>query len=55
MALASSSGNTTIEQICLQIDAARDLGAPGVALFHGAAFSDSQLKVLKNGPFKRPA
>jgi uncharacterized lipoprotein YddW (UPF0748 family) len=55
MALDSTSGKTTIEQIVLQIEAARDLGAPGVALFHGAAFSDEQLKVLKDGPFKRPA
>lgn len=55
MALDSSSGKITIDQIVLQIEAARDLGAPGVALFHGAAFTDEHLQVLKNGPFKKPA
>jgi uncharacterized lipoprotein YddW (UPF0748 family) len=55
MALDSTSGKNTIEQIALQIEAARDLGAPGMALFHGAAFTDEHLKVLKDGPFKRPA
>ena len=55
MALDSTSGKNTIEQIVLQIEAARELGAPGVALFHGAAFTDEHLRVLKNGPFKRPA
>ena len=55
MALDSTSGKITIDQIALQIEAARDLGAPGVALFHGAAFTDDHLKVLKEGVFKKPA
>ncbi len=55
MALDSTSGKNTIQQIVQQIEAARDLGAPGVALFHGAAFTDQHLDVLKAGPFKRPA
>jgi uncharacterized lipoprotein YddW (UPF0748 family) len=55
IALDSTSGKITIQQIAQQIDAARDLGAPGVALFHGAAFTDEHLDVLKAGPFKRPA
>ena len=55
MALDSSSGKNTIEQIVLQIEAAREMGAPGVALFHGAAFTDQHLQILKDGPFKRPA
>lgn len=55
MALDSTSGKNTIENICQQIEAARDLGAPGVALFHGAVFTDDHLKVLKRGPFRKPA
>jgi uncharacterized lipoprotein YddW (UPF0748 family) len=55
MALDSTSGKNTIENICQQIEASRELGAPGVALFHGAAFSDEHLKVLKQGPFRKPA
>ena len=55
MALDSSSGKNTIEQIVLQIEVAREMGAPGVALFHGAAFTDKHLQMLKDGPFKRPA
>jgi uncharacterized lipoprotein YddW (UPF0748 family) len=54
MALDSTSGKNTIQSIVAQIDASRELGAPGVALFHGAAFTDEHLAVLKNGPFKRP-
>jgi uncharacterized lipoprotein YddW (UPF0748 family) len=55
MALDSTSGKNTIENICEQIAAARDLGAPGVALFHGAVFTDDHLRVLKQGPFRKPA
>lgn len=55
MALDSSSGKNTIEQIVLQIEVSREMGAPGVALFHGAAFTDQHLQILKDGPFKRPA
>jgi uncharacterized lipoprotein YddW (UPF0748 family) len=55
MALDSTSGKNTIEGIVSQIEAARDMGAPGVALFHGAAFTDDHLKVLKDGPFRRSA
>lgn len=55
MALDSTSGKNTIQDIAAQIEAARELGAPGVALFHGAAFTDEHLDVLKAGPFKRPA
>ena len=54
MALDSTSGKNTIENIIQQIEASRELGAPGVALFHGAAFTDDHLKALKDGPFKRP-
>jgi uncharacterized lipoprotein YddW (UPF0748 family) len=55
MALDSTSGKNTIGGIVEQIQAAREMGAPGVALFHGAAFTEEHLKVLKDGPFKRPA
>ncbi|RXH54128.1 family 10 glycosylhydrolase [Granulicella sibirica] len=54
MALDSTSGKSTIQNIVQQINAARDLGAPGVSLFHGAAFTDDDLKVLRDVPFKKP-
>jgi len=55
MALDSTSGKNTIENICQQIEVSRELGTPGVALFHGAVFTDDHLKVLKQGPFRKPA
>ncbi len=55
MAIDSTSGKNTIQQIAAQIDAAREMGAPGVALFHGAAFTDEHLEVLRGGVFRRPA
>lgn len=55
IALDSTSGKLTIQQVIQQIEAARELGAPGISLFHGAAFSDEQLQAIQAGPFKRPA
>lgn len=55
MALDSTSGKNTIQNIAQQIEAARDLGAPGVALFHGAAFTDEHLDVLRSTVFRKPA
>jgi uncharacterized lipoprotein YddW (UPF0748 family) len=55
MALDSTSGKNTIQNIAQQIEAARELGAPGVALFHGAAFTDEHLEVLRTGVFRKPA
>jgi len=53
MALASTSGDTTVGMLAQQIEAARELGAPGVALFHGAAFKDADLEALRAGPFRK--
>lgn len=55
IALDSSSGKSNINNVVQQIEASRDLGAPGVLLFHGAAFTDENLQALKAGPFKKPA
>ena len=55
MALDSTSGKNTIQNIAQQIEAARELGAPGIALFHGAAFTDEDLEVLRSGVFRTPA
>ena len=55
MALDSTSGRNTIQNIAQQIEAARDLGAAGVALFHGAAFTDEHLDVLRSGVFRKTA
>lgn len=52
LALAWSEGKNTIEMLVRQIDAARELGAKGILLFHGAAFSDDDLKALAKGPFR---
>lgn len=54
MAIDSTSGKSNIANIAAQIEASRELGAPGVALFHGAAFTDEHLQSLKAGPFKKP-
>ncbi len=50
-----SSGQNTVAEILRQIEAARDLGAAGVALFHGGAFTPELLDALRTGPFRAPA
>lgn len=55
ISIDSTSGKSNIENVMAQIEASRRLGAQGVALFHGAAFTDDHLKALKAGPFKKPA
>ena len=55
IAIDSTSGKSNIGNVIAQIDAARELGAQGVALFHGAAFTEEHLQALKSGPFMRPA
>lgn len=55
MALDSTSGKNTIQNIAQQIEASRELGAPGVALFHGAAFTDEHIEFLGKGVFRKPA
>ena len=52
IALAWSTGKNDLGMLIRQIDAARELGAKGVLLFHGAAFSDDDLKQLAKGPFR---
>lgn len=53
--LAWSEGKNEIGTVLRQIDAARQMGAAGIVLFHGAAFSDDDLKALKQGPFRSSA
>jgi uncharacterized lipoprotein YddW (UPF0748 family) len=55
IAIDSSSGKSNITNVTQQIEASRELGAPGVLLFHGAAFTDADLQTLKAGPFEKPA
>jgi hypothetical protein len=55
IALAWSEGSNTIDEVVRQIQVSRELGAPGFALFHGAAFSDENLRTLKAGVFSHPA
>lgn len=55
IALDWSEGKNTIDEVLRQIEVSRELGAPGVALFHGAAFKDDDLGKLKAGPFSKPA
>lgn len=50
-----SEGRNTLQEVIRQIEASRELGAAGVALFHGKAFSDEDLRAIKAGPFQRPA
>lgn len=51
LALAWSEGKNDIATVMRQIDAAREIGAKGILLFHGAAFTDADLKQLQKGPF----
>jgi uncharacterized lipoprotein YddW (UPF0748 family) len=55
ISIDSTSGKSNISNVIAQIVASRDLGAQGVSLFHGAAFTDDHLQALKDGPFKRSA
>lgn len=55
MARDSTTGKSDVSQLIQQITAARDLGAPGLCLFHGAAFTDADLEALRKGPFAKPA
>ncbi len=52
IALAWSGGKNDIGTVLRQIDLARDMGSQGIVLFHGAAFSDDDLKALRQGPFR---
>ena len=47
-----SEGKNTVAEVVSQIQAAREMGAPGVMLFHGAAFTPEFYSALKSGPFK---
>lgn len=50
-----SEGKNTAAEVVRQIDAARDLGAPGVMLFHGRSFTPELYSALSSGPFRSPA
>jgi len=52
IALVWSEGKNDIGMVIRQMDAARELGAKGILLFHGAAFSDADLAQLRKGPFR---
>ena len=55
IALDWSEGKNTIDEVLRQIEVSRQLGASGVALFHGAAFKAEDLAKLRSGPFSKPA
>ena len=55
IAFAWSTGKNTVEEVVRQVYAAREMGAPGVMLFHGAGFTPELYAALKNGPFERPS
>ncbi len=55
LGFAWSGGKNTVAEILLQIDAAREAGAAGFALFHGGAFTPELFDALRTGPFRTPA
>jgi len=50
-----STGRNTPAEVVRQIEQARSIGAPGVILFHGAAFTDEMFRLLEQGPFRKRA
>jgi uncharacterized lipoprotein YddW (UPF0748 family) len=50
-----STGKNTVAEILRQIEASRQLGVTGFALFHGGAFTPELLDALRAGPFRVPA
>jgi uncharacterized lipoprotein YddW (UPF0748 family) len=48
-----STGKNSLGEVVKQVYAARELGAPGVMLFHGAAFTPELYSALKSGPFQK--
>jgi hypothetical protein len=48
-------GENTVTDIVRQIDAIRELGAAGIILFHGGAFTTELYDALTTGPFRSPA
>lgn len=53
LAIDWSEGKNTLPEFVSQITAAQRMGAPGIALFHYAAFTDEVLAALKKGPFNK--
>jgi len=52
IAIDWSEGKNNIDMVVRQIHASREQDVQGLVLFHGAAFSDADLKALKQGPFR---
>ena len=50
-----STGKNTVKEVIQQVYAARELGAPGVMLFHGASFTPELYDALRQGPFQKPS
>lgn len=50
-----STGKNTVKEVVSQVYAAQELGAPGVMIFHGAAFTPELLQALRTGPFQKTA
>ncbi len=48
-----SEGKNTVNEVVSQVYAAREMGAPGVMIFHGAAFTPELLQALRTGPFAK--
>ncbi len=50
-----SEGRNTVAEVVKQVYAAQEMGAPGVMLFSGGAFTPELYAALKTGPFKKPS
>jgi uncharacterized lipoprotein YddW (UPF0748 family) len=50
-----SGGRNTLETVMAQIQAAREMGSQGVALFSGEEIPEELWTALKQGPFRSPA
>jgi uncharacterized lipoprotein YddW (UPF0748 family) len=52
---AGGAGKNTVTEIIQQIEAVRELGAAGLILFYGGAFTTELYEALATGPFRSPA
>ena len=50
-----SGGGNTVAEVLRQIEAAREIKAPGVVLFSAGAFTDELYEALRTGPFRGAA
>jgi len=55
IAIAWGGNRIPEERVIRQIDQARRLGAPGIVLFHGRAYTEKLYEGLRAGPFRKPA